>query len=59
MTHYKYPNIVYQIKVTSSNKNYQEKVYFGSFETILKKQFSNHKISFNLHKYKNEIDLSN
>ena len=59
MTHYKYPNIAYQIKVTSSNKNYQEKVYFGSFETILKKQFSNRKISFNLHKYKNVIDLSN
>ena len=30
-------NIVYKAKITSSNQNYQEKVYFGSCETIFKK----------------------
>ena len=38
-------NIVYKAKVTSSNQNYQEKVYFGSCETTFKKRFSNHKKS--------------
>ena len=52
-------NIVYKLKVTSSNQNYQEKVYFGSCKTTFKKQFSNHKKSFNLNEYKNETELSN
>ena len=52
-------NIVYKAKVTSSNQNYQEKVYFGSCETTFKKRFSNHKKSFNLKEYKNETELSN
>ena len=52
-------NIVYKVKVTSSNQNYQEKFYFGSCETTFKKQFSNHKKSFNLKEYKNETELSN
>ena len=52
-------NIVYKAKVTSSNQNYQEKVYFGSCETTFKKRFSNHKKSFNLNEYKNETKLSN
>ena len=52
-------NIVYKAKVTSSNQNYQEKVYFGSCETTFKKEFSNHKKSFNLNEYKNETELSN
>ena len=52
-------NIVYRAKVTSNNRNYQEKVYFGLCETTFKKQFSNHKKSFDLHKYKNETELSN
>ena len=34
-------NIVYKVRVTSSNWNYQEKVYFASCETTFKKQFSN------------------
>ena len=34
--------IVCKAKVTSSNQNYREKVYFGSCETTFKKQFSNH-----------------
>ena len=29
-----YTNIVYKAKVTSSNQNYQEKVYFGSCEKL-------------------------
>ena len=41
-------NIVYKAKITSSNQNYQEKVYFGSCETTFKKRFSNHKKSFDL-----------
>ena len=45
-------------QVTSSNQNYQEKVYFGSSETTFKRQFSNHKKSFNLNEYKNETELS-
>ena len=52
-------NIVYKAKVTSSNQNYQEKVYFGSCETTFKKRLSNHKKSFNLKEYKNERELSN
>ena len=52
-------NIVYKAKVTSSNQNYQEKVYFSSCETTFKKRFSNHKKSFNLNEYKNETELSN
>ena len=52
-------NIVYKAKVTSSNQIYQEKVYFGSCETIFKKRFSNHKNSFNLKEYKNGTELSN
>ena len=30
-------NIAYKAKLTSSNQNYQEKIYFGSCETTLKK----------------------
>ena len=30
-------NIVYKAKITSSNQNYQENVYFGSCETTFKK----------------------
>ena len=56
MSHNKY---IYKTKVTSSNQNYQEKVYFGSCETTFKKRFSNHKKSFNLNEYKNETELSN
>ena len=52
-------NIVYKAKVTSSNQNYQEKVYFDSCKTTFKKRFSNHKKSFNLNEYKNETELSN
>ena len=51
-------NIVYKAKVTSSNQNYQEKVYFGSCEATFKKRFLNHKKSFNLNEYKNETELS-
>ena len=51
--------IVYKAKVTSSNQNYQENVYFGSCETAFKKWFSNHKKSYNLKQYKNETKLSN
>ena len=51
--------MVYKAKVTSSNQNYQEKVYFGSCETTFKKRFSNHKKSFNLKEDKNETELSN
>ena len=52
-------NIVYKAKVTSSNGNYQEKIYFSSYETTFKKRFWNHKKSFNLNEYKNETELSN
>ena len=52
-------NIVYKAKVTSTNRNYHEKVYFGSCETTFEKRFSNHKKSFNLNEYKNETKLSN
>ena len=31
-------DIVYKAKLTSSSQNYQEKVYFGSCETIFKSQ---------------------
>ena len=51
-------NIVYKAKVTSSNQNHQEKVYFSPCETTFKKRFSNHKKSFYLNEYKNETKLS-
>ena len=47
-------NIVYKAKVTSSNQNHHENVYFS-----FKKRFPNHKKSFNLNEYKNETELSN
>ena len=50
-------NIVYKAKVTSSNQNYQEKVYFGLCETTFKKRSSNHKKSFHLKEYKNETEI--
>ena len=52
-------NIVQKAKATSSNRNYQNKVYFGSCENTFKEKFSNHKKSFNLSEYKNEAELSN
>ena len=52
-------NIFYKVKATSSNRNYQEKVYFGSCEATFKKRFSNHKKSFNLNEYQNDTELSN
>ena len=57
LSHNKYS--LHKAKVTSSNKNYQEKVNFGSSETTFEKQFSDHKKSFNLNEYKNETELSN
>ena len=33
-------NIVYKAKVTSSNQNYQEKVYFGLRETTFKEHIT-------------------
>ena len=52
-------NTVHKAKVTSSNQNYQGKVYFSSCETTLKKRFLNHKQPFDLTEYKNETELSN
>ena len=52
-------NIVCELKVTSNNQNYQEKLYFGTCEATFKKRFSSHNKSFNLHEYKNETELSN
>ena len=52
-------NIVYKAKVTWSNQNYQEKVYFGSCKSTFKKRFSSHKKSFNQNEHKNETELSN
>ena len=52
-------NTVHKAKVTSSNQNYQEKVYFSSCETTFKKRFLNHKQPFDLTEYKNETELSN
>ena len=43
----------------NSNKlNYEEKYYKGSCETTFKKQFANHKKSFNNDQYKNETEVS-
>ena len=38
--------------------NYYEKYYRGSCETTFKKQFANHKESFDNEQYKNETELS-
>ena len=57
LSHNKYS--LHKAKVTSSNKNYQEKVNFRSSETTFEKRFSDHKKSFNLNEYKNETELSN
>ena len=43
----------------NSNKlNYDEKYHKGSCETTFKRQFANHKISFNSDQYKNETEVS-
>ena len=44
-------NIVYTAKVTSNNRNYQEKVYFGSCKNTVKNDFpitNNHLIYMNI-----------
>ena len=49
---------IYKAKVKSSNRNYQEKGYFGSCETTFKKRFSHPKNPFHLRECKSETELS-
>ena len=52
-------NILYQTRITSDKRNYQEKkVYIRLAETTFKKRYSKHRKSFNAEKYKNNTELS-
>ena len=51
-------NIVCEATITSNEQNYSENIYIGTAETTFKKRYSNHKGSFNLAAYKNDIELS-
>ena len=52
-------NTIYKACITSSEENYENKIYYGTSETIFKKQYANHKKSFNHQQYKNDTELSN
>ena len=51
-------NIVYKAIITCNKQTYGDNIYIGIAETIFKKRYSNHKISFNLVGYKNDTELS-
>ena len=51
-------NIVYQGKITSSQSNYNDKVYFGVAEKSFKDRFYNHTKSFTHEHYANDIGQS-
>ena len=48
----------YEASLNSNKRNYDEKYYKGSCKTTFKKQFANHKKSFNNEQYKKETKLS-
>ena len=52
------PNIVYQGKITSSQPNYNDNVYFGVAEKSFKDRFYNHTKSFTHEDYANDTELS-
>ena len=52
------PNIVYQGKITSSQPNYNDKVYFGVAEKSFKDRFYNHTKSFTHEHYANDAGQS-
>ena len=52
------PNTVYQRKVTSTQPNYNDKVYFGFAENSFKDRYYNRTKSFTQEDYANDIELS-
>ena len=52
------PNIVYQGKITSSQSNYNDQVYFGVAKKLFKDRFYNHTKSFTHEDYANDTELS-
>ena len=51
-------NVIYKASITSTETNYEPKVYIGLAETTFKKRYANHKKSMNHKKYENETELS-
>ena len=51
-------NIPYIATIKSDKKNYQPRNYKGISENTFKKRYANHKISFNINRYKNDKKLS-
>ena len=51
-------NILYIATIKSDKKNYQPRNYKGISENTFKKRYANHKISFNINRYKNDTKLS-
>ena len=52
------PNIVYQGKITSTQPDYNDKVYFGVAEKSFRDRFYNHTKSFTHEEYVNDTELS-
>ena len=50
--------IIYQANINCDTTEYKQKCYLGSYETIFKDRFRNHKKSFNHVKHKNDTELS-
>ena len=51
-------NILYIVTVKSDKKNYQTRNYKGISENKFKKRYANHKRSFSINRYKNNIKVS-
>jgi len=51
-------NVLYEATITSSIRNYGEKIYIGISEPPFKERYANHKKSFNNATYKKETVLS-
>ena len=52
-------NIIYKVVLTSTNRRYKEKIYFGLAETKFKLQYTNHPRSFKFLKDKTNTESSN
>ena len=51
-------NIVYQGKITSTQTNYNDKVYFGVAKESFRDRFYNHTRSFTHEDYANDAELA-
>ena len=55
---YQITNIICKAKITSSLRNYREKIYYETSQGIFKQRYENHKKSFNHEKHRTNTELS-